>query len=264
MSQYSIGLVRYLNAAPFRYGLAESGRARWVDETPSRLLGLLQQGAVDAAIVPAFDVFAHTELRVLPSACIASRGPALSVKLFSHIPLRQAAIVALDASSHTAAALTRIILHAHASDPVFVQMEPDLEKMLSRADAALLIGDPCMQADGSGLLVTDLGAEWVSLTGLPFVFALWAARPGADCAALNSLVSEAKKKGLAQLHRIVTEESNRLGLDPDVCLTYLRDRMHYDLDAQARQGLERFRQLAAEQGLIADVGPVRFAVEEDS
>jgi len=135
VSQYSIGLVRYLNAAPFRYGLAESGRARWVDETPSRLLGLLQQGAVDAAIVPAFDVFAHTELRVLPSACIASRGQALSVKLFSRIPLRKAATVALDASSHTAAALTRIILHAPASAPVFVQMEPDLEKMLRRAAA---------------------------------------------------------------------------------------------------------------------------------
>lgn len=262
MKTYRLGLVSYLNTAPFRCGLRESQGVSWVNEVPSRLLPLLQKGGVDAAILPAFDLLTHPELAVLPSACIASRGPALSVKLFSRIPLRAATMVALDASSRTSAALTRIMLHMQGLHPAFVEMEPDLERMLAEADAALLIGDPCMRAKAAALLVTDLGEEWLRLTGLPVVFALWAARPGSNCAGLNALVAGAKEKGLAQLEAIAAAESARLGLERELCLTYLRDHMRYDLDAETRAGLERLRQLAAKQGLIPDAGPLRFPLED--
>jgi chorismate dehydratase len=232
-----------------------------VDEIPSRLLPLLQHEQVDAAIIPSLDTLAHPTLAALPGGCIASRGAAQSVKLFGRIPLRSAQTVALDASSHTSSALTRIILEERGIHPKLVTMAPDLGQMLAEADAALIIGDPCIQADDSGLLVTDLGEEWARLTGLPFVFALWAARPEADHAALDAVIGEAKQTGLGQLERIVAEESERLGLDPELCLTYLRDHMRYDLNAAERAGLERFRRLAVKHGLIADAGAVRFALE---
>jgi chorismate dehydratase len=110
MTQAPLGLVSYLNTSPFRYGLRLCGHTNWINDIPARLLPLIESGQVDAAILPVFDVLAHPTLPVLPGACIASRGAALSVKLFSRIPLRQATTVALDASSHTSAALTRVIL----------------------------------------------------------------------------------------------------------------------------------------------------------
>jgi chorismate dehydratase len=261
---YSFGLVSYLNTSPFRFGLRELGQTRWRNEVPSRLLALLQEGDVEAAILPAFDVLRHPELPVLPGSCIASRGGAHSVKLFSRIPLGRATTVALDASSHTSAALTRIVFGLQQRTPSFVEMDPDLPRMLAAADAALLIGDPCMRADTSGLLVTDLGEEWLRLTGLPFVFALWAARPDADCAELTDVVTRAKWIGVAQVERVAQEESERVGLPRDICLTYLRDHMRYDLDQSALAGLERFRRLAVDQGLIPDAGPIRTEPQTDA
>ncbi len=125
-----------------------------------------------------------------------------------------------------------------------------------------MIGDPCMRADATDLLVTDLGEEWLHLTGLPFVFALWVARPDSDQAALSAAVGEAARKGVARVEAVAAEEAERLGLERDLCLTYLRDCMRYHLDADSRAGLERFRRMAVEHGLIPDAGPVRFALEE--
>jgi chorismate dehydratase len=256
------GLVRYLNTSPFRCGLGEVESASWVEEVPSRLLPLLEEGAVDAAVLPSLDLLTHPTLATLPGGCIASHGAAYSVRLFSRIPLRSVQAVALDISSRTSSALARILLEERDIHATFVDRPPDLGAMLADADAALLIGDPCMQIDASDLLVTDLGEEWLRLTGLPFVFALWAAQPGADHAALNALISDAKKTGLTQVERIATEEAERLGLDRELCLTYLRDHMHYDLNAPERVGLERFRRLAVKHGLIPNAGAIRLALEE--
>jgi chorismate dehydratase len=130
--------------------------------------------------------------------------------------------------------------------------------MLAAADAALLIGDPCMRADAGGLVVTDLGEEWLRLTDLPFVFAVWAARPGADFPALTRLIAEAKQTGVSNAEAVAHEESARLGFSREECLVYLRDHMRYDLDKPEQMGIERFRQLCVEQKLIPDAGPVRF------
>lgn len=258
MKQHRLGLVSYLNTSPFRYGLRELGETDWMERVPSLLLPLLESGGVEAATLPAFDVLSHPHLPVLPESCIASHGAAYSVRLFSRIPLRRVSSVALDSSSHTSAALTRIVLHTQGCSPSYFSMSPDLTMMLNAADAALLIGDPCMRANTTGLLVTDLGQEWLNLTGLPFVFSVWVARPGADHGGLTRLIAEAKRKGLAAVERVAEEECERVALDRAVCLVYLRDHMRYDLDEGARAGLERFRQLAVEQKLIADAGPVRF------
>jgi chorismate dehydratase len=264
MSSRRLGLVSYLNTAPYRYGLRELGETDWAEAVPARLLPLMEQGEVEASTLPAFDVLAHPDLLALPSCAIASFGPALSVKLFSRIALRHVTSVALDTSSHTSAALTRVALAEMGAHPIFLDMPPDLEKMLACADAALLIGDPCMRADGSEVLVTDLGQLWLELTGAPFVFALWAARPGADCAALDALVIRAKEIGVSQVEQVAALESARLGFRREEVLTYLRDHLRYDLDGPTRVGLERFRKLLVKHGLIADHGPVQYQLEDSA
>ncbi len=258
---YKLGIISYLNTAPFRYGLKRLGCAPWREAAPSQLLSLVQAGEVEAAIMPAFDVLSHPEVVALPGTCIASVGAAYSVKLFHRIPLRSVSTVALDTSSHTSAALTRIILEQYGAHPSFVNMPPDLDAMLASTDAALLIGDPCMQADASGLLVTDLGEEWHRLTGLPFVFALWGARLDADCASINQLVTEAAAIGLAELDTVAQEESGRAGLTPEEIVWYLRDYMRYTLDDAALAGLEEYRRRLVAAGMIGGGEGDRICVE---
>jgi len=256
-----LGLVAYSNVSPFRYGLRQLS-VDYVDEVPAKLLPRLESGEVEAAILPAFDMLAHPGLIALPGTCIACDGPAMSVKLFSRLPLRFATTVALDADSHTSVALTRILLDTLGAHPQYLTLPPDLDQMLSRADAALLIGDPCLRAQpGQDVLVTDLGEAWKELTGLPFVFALWAAREGADYAALNALVLEALQIGLVNLPAVAAEEAPRLGLTPETMLIYLRDCLRYRLEEPYRAGLEQFRQMAISQELLSDGGPIRFALE---
>lgn len=253
-----LGLVAYSNVSPFRHGLRQLG-VECVDEVPAKLLPYLESGEVEAAVLPAYDMFVHPELVALPSSCIASDGPAMSVKLFSRLALRFAATVALDADSHTSVLLTRLLLDSYGAHPQYLTLPPDLDQMLARADAALLIGDPCLRAQpGQDLLVTDLGEAWKELTGLPFVFALWATREGADYAALDALILEALEIGRRDLPAVAAAEASRLGLSPETMLVYLRDGLRYHLEEPYRAGLERFRQMAVSRGLVDSERPVRF------
>ncbi len=253
-----LGLVAYSNVSPFRHGLRQLG-VEYLDEVPAKLLPLLESGEVEAAILPAYDVLAHPGLIALPGTCIACDGPAMSVRLFSRLPLRFATTVALDADSHTSVALTRILLAALGAHPQYLTLPPDLDQMLSHTDAALLIGDPCLRAQpGQDVIVTDLGEAWKELTGLPFVFALWATREGTDYAALNTLILQALQLGLDNLPTIAAAEAPRLGLSPEIMLVYLRDHLRYHLEESYRAGLERFWQMAVFRGLVDSEGPVRF------
>ena len=256
-----LGLISYLNTAPYRFGLKRLGEPPWTEALPSQMVAQVQSGDLEAAIMPAFDVLSHPELVVLPGLGIACVGQAYSVKLFHRVPLRFAETVALDTSSHTSAALTRIILEQHGAHPKFLDAAPDLARMLSVADVALVIGDPCLQADASDLLVTDLGEEWERLTGRPFVFALWGARPEGDSAGLTTLLTRAVDLGLADLEAVAQEEAGRAGLASEGIVQYLRDYMRYHLDDTILAGLEQYRQMLVERKLIADVGPVPFARE---
>lgn len=258
MSAHRLALVSYLNTAPYRYGLRALGVTDWVEERPSQLFPLLREGEVEAAIVPTFDALTSPHLRVLPSGCIASMGEARSVKLFSRVPLPQVTTVALDTSSHTSAAAVRILFAERDLHPVFLDRPPDLPKMLQSADAALLLGDPCMRARAENLLTYDVGAEWLELTGAPLVFALWCAAPEADVPALDELIREALKIGLGNLERVAEEESARLGFEREEALAYLRDHMRYHLDGPARVGVEQFRKLLVKHHLAEDHGSLRY------
>ncbi len=252
-------MISYLNTAPFRYGLRQMSDVELVEAVPAKMLSLVESGEVETAIMPAFDVLSHPELVALPGTGIAVAEVAYSLKLFHRVPLRFAKTVALDTSSRTSAALTRLVLEHHGAHPKFFDAAPDLDQMLASADVALLIGDPCLQADASNVLVTDLGEEWRRMTGLPFVCALWAAPPGVDAAGLTDVVTRALDIGLNSLPRVVEEEAGRAGLAPEGIMSYLRDYMRYHLDDACLAGLERYRQMLVGQGLLAEARPVQFA-----
>ena len=150
---------------------------------PSRLAEDLEAGQLDVALVPSIEVLRHPDYEIVSDACVATRGPVMSVKLYSRVPMGAIQIAALDAGSRTSAALTRIMLAERfgvasrlgaAAVRAFVRLRP-------RTDAVLLIGDRAMHAPAERFAATwDLGEEWLRWTGLPFVFAVWAAKGGTD------------------------------------------------------------------------------------
>ena len=148
--------------------------------------------SVDLGLIPSIEYVGH-DYRIVPGISIASDGPVASVAIFSKVPTRKIRSIALDTSSRASQALLRVLCARWFEiDPQFVNLPPDLPEMLSRCDAALVIGDNALFADHESLGVEkiDLGEEWMGMTGLPFVYAFWAGRPGAigpeDIAALHA------------------------------------------------------------------------------
>ncbi len=258
-----LGAVSYLNTKPLVYGLdAHPDRFDIRFDVPSKCALLLHEGAVDLGLIPAIEYLrGHEEYHVVPDVAIASDGPVATVALFTRKPIREVKSIALDLSSRTSVALTRVLSARHWHiEPAFTPAEPDLEAMLGRADAALVIGDPAFAIDPSARRVAkiDLGAEWKAMTGLPFVYAMWVGRAAAatpeQCAALQ----QARDNGLLHL-----EEIARLagGGDQDLerrSFIYLRDNLKFGLGEREAAGLRRFHELAAEIGLVPALQPLRF------
>lgn len=255
-----LGAVSYLNTKPLVYGLeADPGFAIRFD-VPSRCAALLHQGEVDLGLIPAIE-YLHGDYHIVPDISIASDGPVATVAVFSRRPIAQVRTIAIDLSSRTSVALTRVLCAKHwRIAPSFMPAEPNLAAMLSRADAALVIGDPAFEIDPGAERVTkiDLGAEWKAMTGLPFVYAMWTGRAGAASPAQCRALQAARDAGVAHLADIARDAAaGDAGLERR-SLEYLRDNLKYGLGAGEIAGLVRFHELAAEIGVVPAVQPLRF------
>src|SRR5262249_28335281 len=226
--------------------------AELILDVPSRLADLLADGKLDVALIPAIEYF-RTAARytVVPNLAIATRGPVLSVTLFSRVRWSGIRRVALDVGSRTSAALTQILLkkrYGVTSEVLPLPLERDAEDV--DTDAVLLIGDRAMRACLPGFAYAfDLGQEWFDWTGLPFVFAVWAVRPGVDLGGVPEALAEAKRRGLARAGQIPPREAPLLGLDAGFCRRYLANLLHFDLGPRELAGLHHYYMLACELGL---------------
>jgi len=250
-----IGAVNYLNTKPLVYDLVRfAPGAEVAFDLPSRLADGLAEGRFDIALIPSIELFQHPSYAVVSDACIACRGPVLSVKLFCRVPPPDIRTLALDEGSRTSVALVRTLLKNRFG------IEPQLEPLPigarladSTADAVLLIGDRAIHSPpGEFAAIWDLGDEWCRWSELPFVFALWTARAGTDLQGLETALGLARDAGVANLESIAVREAPRLGLTQPQCLSYLRDNLHFYAGAREIKGLERFYRCAAELGLAPD------------
>jgi chorismate dehydratase len=240
------GAVPYLNAKPLLEGLEEEvGPLRL--EVPALLTGLLREGELDVALAPVVAAFEMRELRVVDGAAICTKGAVGSVLLFSKVPLQEARVVALDASSRTSSALARVLFrHRWKASPRYVERPPDPDLRRLEADAALLIGDPALLARWEGPPPVDLGHEWCAWTGLPFVFAAWLARTDVFAAAAAKPLARAAERGRLALDAIARRGAAPLGLEGSAAKAYLGDRLSYAFGPVEREGMERFRGYWAE------------------
>lgn len=250
-----VGAVSYLNAKPLYYRLDEFAPEVVLEmDVPSRLSDKLAAGALDLALIPSVEYLrgASRGYEILPGFAIAARGAVRSVKLFSRVPFRRIERLALDAGSRTSQALTRVWLDAaHGVRPKSIELLPmgvPIEE--STADAVLLIGDRAMTVKPALFFaVVDLAEAWNQLTGLPFVFALWVARPGVDLGDLPDALERCRAEGLRHADSIARQHGPRLGLDRATCYDYLTNVLSYDLGGQEIEALARFSQMTARLGL---------------
>jgi chorismate dehydratase len=292
MRRLRISAISYLNTAPLMWDFehGDAGRDFEISYTlPSACARALQAGTADIGIIPAAAYTQIPGLQILPDIAIASRQPVRSILLISRVPVNQIRTVALDTSSMTSVALTKILFEKWlGGGRTFTPMEPDIERMLVHHDAGLVIGDPALQIDRSRYVSVDLAEEWIRHTGKPFVFAFWAVRqqalqedarggeslcgdgrirpfasrsdallPPPD---LASIFQQSRNHGLApaSLDHIVNEWSSRLSLTPAAVHSYLTESIYYRLDAPCLEGLQLFYRYATEIGALPVAPEVKF------
>jgi chorismate dehydratase len=227
--------------------------ARVVVDLPSRLADELSAGRFDVALIPSIEFFRHPGYTIVSDACIACEGPVKSVMLYSRVPMPQIRTLALDEGSRTSAALVRIMLcERFGLKPEIQPLPIGSSAEESSADAILLIGDRgIVEPDGRFHSAWDLGEQWLQWTGLPFVFAMWIARPGLELDALDTAFSLARDEGVNRIDAIARREAPCLGISEEQCRAYLRDHLRFRLGPRERQGLERYSQLAVAHGLAS-------------
>lgn len=261
-----IGAVQYLNTRPLVHRLVAgdqlgtSPQLSLCFDVPSRLADRLAAGLLDVALIPVVEVFRGGGT-IVSDACIACRGPVMSVKLFFRTRPDRVRRIALDEGSRTSAVLGRLLLaERFGVRPQVEQLPMHASLDDTDADAVLLIGDRALGPVRGGFQVAwDLGDEWCRWTGLPFVFAAWAARPGqsfreGELRAISARLEAARDSGVSNLAAIAAAEAAGHGLTVPQCLGYLRDNLHYHLGEGEVESIRRFRELAAAHDLVPAAG----------
>jgi chorismate dehydratase len=257
-----VGIVNFLNSKPLAWGFLKGHHADLFAPTyhpPSLVARMLGQGNLDIGLIPSIEVQRIPGLRVLPDLCVASDREVRSVLMISRVPVEEIRKVALDHNSRTSAALLRILLkERYGLTPEYIHERPDPERMLSEADAALVIGDPALKVDRERYRVLDLAAEWHALTGLPFTFAVWAVRPEVEFPDLPFYFKSSLRYGISSLDTLVREAAAELDLDSSEVRSYLTENLKFFLRENEIAGLEEYYRRAHEHGLILEPRPLEF------
>ena len=289
MTKLRISIVQYLNTAPLIWGFTNGplrGKYDLSFTVPSQCAEQLRTGEADIAIIPAIEYQRIDDLLILPDMAIASKKQVRSLLIIAKKPIEQVKGFALDGSSRSTQALTRILCaEKWKIAPQFFEAPPDLGAMLQRADAALLIGDPALRiavgmekdswpgAEGQTLCpagtlgfggpellyVYDVVGEWRSLTRLPAVLAVWAARRDIATPELTADFLASRDFGLSRIPEICLAAASELELPQRALESYLRHNIDFSLDEENRRGLELYFANAAKLGLIPQAKPLEWA-----
>jgi chorismate dehydratase len=267
-----VGRIGYINCYPI-YGAIDRGAVRMgaklVTGTPSELNGLLAAGELHVSVVSAVEYARHADAyHLLPDIAISCDGPVRSVALFSRRPVEEldGGVVLVSASSKTSVQLLELLCREvwHVR-PTFVPARTEAQDLRELAslphDAVLVIGDAALLLSGDGAYSRryDLGEEWKRWTGLPFVFAVWAARrevPATQVARVHGALQAAREWGLAHLELLAAEASCHTGIPLSACTSYLSG-LDYALTYGHLEGLTSFFRRLATHGLVPD-GTLRF------
>lgn len=245
-----IASVAYFNAKPLIEGLDHDPSLVISLQVPAKLIDGLRTSETDVALLPTIDYQRLDGLRIIPAGGIGCDGPTLTVRIFSRVPIGQITSLACDTESHTSVALATILLaEQYGRRPELMPLEQGAQS----AETLLLIGDKVVCEEPAGYpYQLDLGEAWKSLTGLPFVFAIWTARADVELADLASKLSAAKARGLANVTQLVERYAVPRGWPADVARRYLTEYLQFEIGPRQMEAIKVFHAMAAKHGLIAN------------
>jgi len=289
VSKLRISVVQYLNTAPLVRGFTHGPLKDKYDlsfTVPSLCADALRSGAADIAIISAIEYQRIPNLVILPDLSIASKERVRSLLTVSKTPIRAVKRLALDRSSRSTQALTRILCANRWNiSPEFHEADPDVASMLLDSDAGLVIGDPALRLtiaaeskarpgrDGELLCagatvgypqfptlhIYDVAREWWQMTERPAVLAVWAARQEIVTEALADEFLDSLNFGLENLDAICKEASAEMKLPEKELKLYLKANIDYSLDDENRKGLLAYYSHAFRLGLIEKLSPITIA-----
>lgn len=264
--------VEYLNTRPIVYGLQQAAAARFELQyaIPSVCADKLKNKEVDLALIPSIEysrIRGHRNLRIVPDIGVISHQFVKSVELFFNRNLENINTVAVDISSRTSVGLLDIILREKFDiHPEFIPMPPQVEVMLSKADAALIIGDNALELYDTWDNKIDLGEEWGDMTdGLPFVYSFWAAAEDALNTEDILILTASRDAGLdhiTEISRVYSQERAR-GFEPDFYANYLTENIQYKLGKAELEGLKEYYSYCFYYGIIDEIPDLLFVGQEN-
>lgn len=256
-----IATVSYLNALPLIAGLENERDITLSRRVPSELLATLEDQDADLALCPVIDFqTSSTALEIVPSGAIGCNGAALTVKLFSRLPISQLQRIVVDGESHTSVALLQIVLHEmFQRRPPLVAATHSTEN--ADAEALLLIGDKVIHSTPDPSVYShqvDLGDAWKKISGTPFVFATWMTRSGIDLGGVPDLLSSIRDDNRALLPELAAQNAAANGWPEDLAVSYLSRKLRYELGQPELAGIEDFWRRCYELGIIDELRPMRL------
>jgi chorismate dehydratase len=291
MGKLRISIVEFLNTAPLVWGFTDGalvGKYELLFAVPSQCAEDLRAGRADVGIIPSIEYQRMDDVVALPGIAIAAKNEVRSLLVISKVPIETAKSFALDTNSRSSVGIAKILSQRHWNiSPEFIDMPPDPEKMLARADAALVIGDPALRlriavdaleskvpgADGccccggddehpvkgvESLFVYDIAQQWREMTGLPAVLAIWVARRGVITPEIAADFQASRDYGLANIGEIAQGAALKLELPPQELERYMTENIDYSLDEENLAGLGRYFEECARAGLIPRAREVEF------
>ena len=263
MSAIRVGAVQYLNARPLVHGLdAQRDLFSLEFDVPAKCASLLHERSIDLGLIPTIEYLRKSNYRMVPKIGVVSHGPVESVALFTARPVQAIRSIAVDTSSRTAASLLRILCAEWFDiEPKFHTMSPDLDSMLKRCDAALLIGDTALFTEHETVTdfdKIDLGEEWTSMTNLPFVWAVWAGRDGVVGSEHLLALEKARDAGLQALDEIVGQFGPTDEDQAELAREYLRKNVQFELTEDCYKGIKRYFEFALKMGIYQHSGEFQF------
>jgi chorismate dehydratase len=260
---FRLAASSYLNSAPLIWSFLQGphrGSVDFVEAVPARCAELLSISAVEGALIPVIEYQRIAGGVLVPDVCVGSQKEVLSVVLVSkNKQLADIRTVALDESSRTSATLVKIIFREFLDrEPEWTTRAPDLEEMLEKNDAALIIGDPGMTFRRRGLNVWDMAGVWREHTGLGFVFAMWMIRDEAIERARTIDFSGARDEGVAHIEEIVRSYQDKIPMRLEELGNYLTENIVFNVAESLEKGLRLYFELAFKHKLIERVKPLQF------
>jgi chorismate dehydratase len=254
MSPIRLGRISYVNMAPVFYRL--DAEVDEVQGVPTELNRRLVAGEIDLAPISSIAYARHADtLRILPRLCVSSEGAVESIQLVSRTPLERIRTVAVTPESATSVVLTKVLFPEAEHVP--------LEAGGRDAEAKLLIGDAALRsAFEDPTPHYDLGRLWLERTGLPMVFAVWAAPdpPAPGTTELEAALVESVRRARAEPEQLAHESSARYGYPPGFLARYF-EKLGYRFGPRERAGLYTFLEMAHDVGELDHVPELRFVHE---